>query len=46
MEKKFPAIIDTGSSAIGIPESEFSVLKEKWHQAVPKLNCIDDDNFC
>jgi len=45
-EKKFPAIIDTGSSAIGVPEKIFGQLKEKWHNTVPKLNCIDDDNFC
>lgn len=45
-EKNFPAIIDTGSSAIGVPEKVFGFLKEKWKAAVPKLNCIDDDNFC
>ena len=41
-----PAIIDTGSNNIGVPESTFQFLKEKWQRAVPAVNCIDDDNFC
>jgi hypothetical protein len=43
---KMPAIIDTGSSNIGVPESIFNFLKEKWRAAIPDINCIDDDNFC
>jgi len=45
-EKKFPAIIDTGSSNIGVPGPIYSFLKEKWFKAVDKLDCITDDNFC
>ena len=45
-EKKFPAIIDTGSSNIGVPQQIFSFLKEKWKEAVHDIDCITDDNFC
>lgn len=44
--QKMPAIIDTGSSNIGVPENIFSFLKEKWRSAISDINCIDDDNFC
>lgn len=45
-EEKMPAIIDTGSNNIGVPENIFNFLKEKWQKAIPEVNCIDDDNFC
>jgi hypothetical protein len=41
-----PAIIDTGSSNLGVPQNIFAFLKEKWQFALPDVNCIDDDNFC
>ena len=44
--EKMPAIIDTGSNNIGVPEASFKLLKSKWQQAIPAINCIDDDNFC
>jgi hypothetical protein len=43
---KMPAIIDTGSNNIGVPEGTFKFLKEKWSKALHDINCIDDDNFC
>lgn len=42
----FPAIIDTGSSNIGVPEASFKFLKEKWKNDVSALDCVIDDNFC
>jgi len=46
-EKKFPAIIDTGSSNIGVPEQMYKFLKEKWHTELGSdLDCVTDDNFC
>ena len=41
-----PAIIDTGSNTIGVPENIFNFLKGKWQKALPDVNCIDDDDFC
>jgi len=32
---KFPAIIDTGSSNLGVPDGAFNILKEKWKKDVP-----------
>lgn len=46
-EKKFPAIIDTGSSNIGVPEAMYKTLKEKWRESLGSdLDCVTDDNFC
>jgi len=45
-EKKFPAIIDTGSSNFGVPEPVYKFLKEKWFKAISNLDCMTDDNFC
>lgn len=45
-EKNFPAIIDTGSSTIGVPDKAFTFIKENWKKAVPDLDCVIDDNFC
>jgi hypothetical protein len=42
----FPAIIDTGSSNLGVPEQTFKFLKEKWKRDLPDLDCVIDDNFC
>jgi hypothetical protein len=45
-EKNIPAIIDTGSSNIEIPEGTYKQLKELWKRDVPDLDCVIDDNFC
>lgn len=45
-EKKIPAIIDTGSSNMEIPEATYKQLKEAWKVDVPALDCVIDDNFC
>ena len=45
-EKSYTAIIDTGSSNIGVPEEMFKSLKEKWQKDVHDLDCVTDDNFC
>lgn len=45
-EKNIPAIIDTGSSNIEIPEGTYKQLKELWKKDVPDLDCVIDDNFC
>lgn len=44
-EKGFPAIIDTGSSTLGVPGKLFDALKAQWNTVV-KLDCKSDDNFC
>lgn len=44
--QKMPAIIDTGSMNIGVPDNMFKFLKSQWVKAIPDINCIDDDNFC
>lgn len=41
-----PAIIDTGSSNIGVPEENFRQLAEKWKRDISDLDCVIDDNFC
>lgn len=41
-----PAIIDTGSSNLGVPENIYKFLKDQFYRAVSDVNCIDDDNFC
>jgi len=45
-EKTYAAIIDTGSSQIGIPDSMFWELKLKWKRDFNDLDCVTDDNFC
>lgn len=45
-DKTYTAIIDTGSSNLGIPDNMFKILKEKWFHDVPGLDCVTDDNFC
>lgn len=45
-EHSYTAIIDTGSSNIGIPDEMFKSLKDKWQHDVPGVDCITDDNFC
>lgn len=45
-QMKFPAIVDTGSSNLAVPDAAFDILKEKWKRDVPELDCVIDDNFC
>uniref|UniRef100_A0A7S3FSR3 Peptidase A1 domain-containing protein n=1 Tax=Strombidium rassoulzadegani TaxID=1082188 RepID=A0A7S3FSR3_9SPIT len=45
-EKKYAAIIDTGSSNIGVPDTMFKSLQEKWRKSFKELDCVTDDNFC
>ena len=45
LEKSFPAIIDTGSSTIGVPAKYFDDLKKSWEKDVGKIDC-DKGDFC
>ena len=45
-DTKYTAIIDTGSSNIGVPDSMFQNLKKKWQTDIKDLDCVTDDNFC
>ena len=42
----FPAIIDTGSSTLGVPPNLFDSLKLKWNSTFEKLDCDSSDDFC
>ena len=45
-EPSFPAIIDTGSSTLGVPPKLFESLKANWMKAYEKLDCQSNDDFC
>jgi len=45
-QKKFAAIIDTGTSNIGVPSKMFEFLKDRWYKSIDDLDCMADDNFC
>jgi hypothetical protein len=45
-EKKFPAIVDTGSMNLGVPGEIYNELKGAWMKNLPKIDCMTDDNFC
>lgn len=47
-EKSFPAIIDTGSSTLGVPAKIFDGLKAEWEKDLKdkKIDCKTDENFC
>ena len=43
----FPAIIDTGSSTLGVPGGMFAELKKNWMTETDnKLDCQSNDDFC
>ena len=44
-EKSFPAIIDTGSSTLGVPPVLFDALKTQVEKTV-QLDCQSNDDFC
>lgn len=47
LEGSFPAIIDTGSSTLGVPAKMYDELKKKWVEVVKdKLDCQSNDDFC
>lgn len=46
-EKSFPAIIDTGSSTLGVPAKMYAELKQNWlKETDEKLDCQSNDDFC
>lgn len=45
-KKTYPAIIDTGSSNLGVPNNVFLFLRDKWQKDLKDTDCITDDNFC
>lgn len=45
LEKSFPAIIDTGSSTLGVPPKLFDALKTEW-LTTAKIDCDTNDDFC
>jgi hypothetical protein len=43
----FPAIIDTGSSTLGVPSAMYGELKKQWlTETDNKLDCQSNDDFC
>jgi hypothetical protein len=44
--KRYPAVIDTGSSFVAVPPAEYKALQEKWTQQVDDLDCKSDPTFC
>ena len=43
--QSFPAIIDTGSSTLGVPAALFDALKTEVQKEV-QLDCQSNDDFC
>jgi len=43
-DSKMPAVIDTGSSQIALPNSLYDPLIKDWQKSVPDLNC--SETFC
>ena len=48
LEGSFPAIIDTGSSTLGVPAKMYDLLKKEWEAALKgkSLDCQTNDDFC
>lgn len=45
--KSFPAIIDTGSSTIGLTPQLFDSLRNEWQTSLNRtLDCTTNDDFC
>lgn len=46
-DQKYPALIDTGSSTIVVPDRHFQFLKEQWGLNLKgDLDCESDQDFC
>ena len=47
LKGSFPAIIDTGSSTLGVPAKMYAELKNAWLKETDnKLDCQSNDDFC
>ena len=50
LSESAPAIIDTGSSTLGVPGTMHKALTEKWKDDIKKsklkLDCSTNDDFC
>lgn len=44
--KRMPAVIDTGSSFVAVPPSEYKALQDKWASQLDDLDCKSDPTFC
>lgn len=44
--KRYPAVIDTGSSFVAVPPSEYKTLQDQWSKQVDDLDCKSDPTFC
>lgn len=45
--QKFPALIDTGSSTIVVPDKHFQFLQDRWENDLKgDLDCKSDSDFC
>ena len=46
-QREFPAIIDTGTSQIQVPQTVFAHIREQWEKDFPrKITCSDEEAFC
>lgn len=45
-DRRYPAVIDTGSSFVAVPPEEYKALRDKWKTQVDDLNCESDPTFC
>lgn len=44
--KRYPAVIDTGSSFVAVPPNEYKTLQDQWARQVDDLDCKSDPTFC
>lgn len=46
-QRAFPAIIDTGTSQIQVPQTVFAQIRQQWEKDFPrKITCSDEEAFC
>jgi len=45
-DRRYPAVIDTGSSFVAVPPEEYKALRDKWKTQVDDHNCESDPTFC